>query len=92
MSGGYLHVCMAPSMTRAGVVRMIVAAVFGRIHTIHGFESFTTTEITLGAGRRHRLEVSLDGEVVPMQNPLQYRIRPRALRVIVPAAIPVEES
>ena len=91
VTGGCLHVCMAPGMTRAGVVRMIVAAVFGRIHTIHGFESFTTTEITLDAERR-RLEVSLDGEVLMMENPLQYRIRPGALRVIVPAAIPVERS
>jgi diacylglycerol kinase family enzyme len=82
---------MAPGMTRAGVVRMIVAAMFGRIHTIHGFESFITTEITLDAERR-RLEVSLDGEVLMMENPLQYRIRPGELRVIVPAAISADRS
>jgi diacylglycerol kinase family enzyme len=91
LTAGCLHVCMAPGMTRFGVVRLIVAAVFGRIHTIHGFESFTTTEITLDAKRR-RLEVSLDGEVLIMENPLKYRIRPDVLRVIVPAASPVEES
>jgi diacylglycerol kinase family enzyme len=91
LTGGYFHVCMAPGMTRGGVVRMIVATVFGRIHTIDGFESFTTTEFTLDAGHR-RLEVSLDGEVLTMQNPLQYRIRPGVLRVIVPADMSAEMS
>jgi diacylglycerol kinase family enzyme len=80
LTGGSLHVCMAPGMTRAGVVRMI-----------HGLESFTATEFTLDAGRR-LLEVSLDGEVLIMANPLEYRIRPGVLRVVVPAAIPTEES
>ena len=90
LSRGCLHVCMAPGMTRAGVVRLIVAAVFGRIRTIHGFESFIATEFALDAGRR-QLEVSLDGEVLMMESPLQYRIRPRVLRVIVPAAVPGED-
>jgi diacylglycerol kinase family enzyme len=35
--------------------------------------------------RRHWLQVALDGEVVPLQSPLEYRIRPGALRVHVPA-------
>jgi diacylglycerol kinase family enzyme len=33
---------------------------------------------------RHRVSVALDGEVAIMRPPLEYRIRPRALRVIVP--------
>jgi diacylglycerol kinase family enzyme len=91
LNGGCLQICMAPGMTRGGVVRMIVAAVFGRIHTIHGFESFTTTEFTLDAGHR-RIEVALDGEVLIMANPLEYRIRSGVLRVIVPAILPPEKS
>jgi diacylglycerol kinase family enzyme len=30
------------------------------------------------------LQASIDGEVVTLSNPLAFRIRPRALRVIVP--------
>jgi diacylglycerol kinase family enzyme len=37
------------------------------------------------SGRRHWLLVATDGEVKTMRSPLQYRIRPRALRVIAPA-------
>jgi len=84
LTAGCLHVCMAPGMTRAGVARMIVAAVFGRIHTIDEFESFLATGFTLDARRRRR-QVALDGEVVMMENPLKYRIHLGALRVIVPA-------
>ena len=38
-------------------------------------------EIALG---RPMLTLSLDGETVTMQTPLRYRIRPRALKIIVP--------
>ena len=84
LDAGALHVCVAPGMSRSGVARMIAAAVLGRIHTIDGLESFPATEFTLDAGTR-RVGVSLDGEVVVMENPLKYRIRPAALRVIIPA-------
>jgi diacylglycerol kinase family enzyme len=32
-----------------------------------------------------RLRVAFDGEITVMEPPLEYRVRPRALRVIVPA-------
>ena len=42
-----------------------------------------TNEVRI-MSRRKRLSVSLDGELALLETPLQYRIRPRALRVIVP--------
>lgn len=79
---GRLHVCMAPRMPRRRVARMIVVAIFADIRRLEGFESFTTSEVTLAAGTR--LRVSLDGEVIMLDSPLEFRIRPQALRVIVP--------
>ena len=38
--------------------------------------------------RKHMLAVSLDGEIVRAETPLEYKIRPKALRVIAPAARP----
>jgi YegS/Rv2252/BmrU family lipid kinase len=35
--------------------------------------------------RRHHLQVATDGEVFTLESPLNYRIRPGALRVLVPA-------
>jgi diacylglycerol kinase family enzyme len=83
LTGGRLHVCMAPGMTRGGVARMIVQALFGVVCTIEGFESFSAPAVELDA-RVARLEASIDGEAVMVENPLTFRIRPRALRVIVP--------
>jgi diacylglycerol kinase family enzyme len=40
-----------------------------------------TVEIS---GRRHRMLVATDGEIRSMRSPLQYRIRPQALRVFAP--------
>ena len=57
--------------------------VFGDVPSLDGFESFTTPSVTLEAGVA-RVQASIDGEVVTLSNPLAFRIRPRALRVIVP--------
>ena len=70
-------------MSRRGVARMITAAVFGDVRKLDGFESFVTPAVTLDAGLA-RLQVSVDGEVVMLENPLRCRVRPRALRVMVP--------
>lgn len=83
LTGAHLHVCLAPGIGRAGVAWMIAAAMFGRIHTIDGFEAFQTNDVVLDANVR-RLEASLDGEVVVLDTPLRFRIRPAALQVIVP--------
>ena len=83
LEAGRLHVCIAPGMTRRDVASMIIAAIFGDICRLEGFESFTASELTLD-GRTLRLRVSLDGEVVVLDNPLVFRSRPGALRVMVP--------
>ena len=83
LAGGRLQVCMAPGMSRGGVARMIIAAVFGDVCTLEGFDSFTASAVGLDAGVV-RLQASIDGEPVTLGNPLTFRIRPQALRVIVP--------
>lgn len=83
LTGGRLHVCMAPGMSRGGVAKMIIAAVFGNVYTMERFESFLTPAVAIDAGNRP-LEASIDGEVVTLDSPLTCRIVPRALRVIVP--------
>jgi len=83
LDAGRLHVCMAPGMPRHRVARMILIAIFGDICRLEGFESFTTSEVTLDGGTA-RMRVSLDGEVITLDNPLTFRVRPRALPVIVP--------
>lgn len=84
LEGGCLHVCMAPGMSRRGVAGMILAAIFADVCRLQGFESFTTQAVTVDAAAP-RVRTSIDGEVVMLDNPLTFRICPRALRVRVPS-------
>jgi diacylglycerol kinase family enzyme len=81
---GVLHVCMAPGLQRFDVIRVLFAALAGKLQGLDRFESLRTSDFSIAAQRR-RLGVSLDGELLVLQTPLRYRIRPRALRVLVPA-------
>lgn len=83
LSGGRLQLCMAPGANRNQMTRIVVAALLGRVGQVDGFEAVLAREVTI-TGRSHRLGVSLDGELVVLNSPLRYTIRPQALRVIVP--------
>jgi diacylglycerol kinase family enzyme len=48
------------------------------------FDMVLAESITVST-RRARLRVATDGEVTVMETPLRYRVRPGALKVIVPA-------
>jgi diacylglycerol kinase family enzyme len=56
---------------------------FGRVDQEKDFDAFCVTEARIET-RKSRLLVARDGEVERMETPLQYRIRPAALRVLVP--------
>ncbi len=64
----------------------------GRLHLYipHGFRRITwdeqsCTELEIGAKERH-VRAAIDGEPAELDTPLQFRIEPRALRVLVPRA------
>jgi diacylglycerol kinase family enzyme len=59
-------------------------ALWGRIGSAGDFEALSAHRVRI-ATRHARLPVATDGEVSLMDMPLEYRIRPRALEVIVPA-------
>lgn len=83
LAGGRLHVCMAPGMRRIGVARLIVTAIFGNICRLERFEAFTAHRVVVDAGATTQ-DVSVDGELITARNPLTFRSRPGALRVVVP--------
>lgn len=87
---GKLSGYLTKSTSRWGLLRLAVRALFGRLRTEREFVSFATDEIRAET-RRPKINVAVDGEVMEMNGPLHYRIRPGALRVIVPQpADPVE--
>jgi diacylglycerol kinase family enzyme len=58
-------------------------AFFGRLRRASGFKMLRTTELRIET-RGECTRVANDGEIVILSTPLRYRVRPRALRVIVP--------
>ena len=83
LDAGRLWVCTAPRAGRRHIVRDALRTLAGR-ETDEELDVFEAEEISVDPGTP-RLNVSTDGEVSLMDVPLHFRIRPRALRVIVPA-------
>ena len=84
LQGGELALYVGRRRGRLALVQLALRALTHRLRQDEDFEMLagpafviTTTEA--------RLRVATDGEVSMMDTPLRYRIRPRALRVCVPA-------
>jgi len=60
-----------------------IRGVFGKLDQQRDFITAYVTEAEIGADRP-MLVLSADGETVRMETPLRYRIRPKALKLIVP--------
>jgi diacylglycerol kinase family enzyme len=84
LDGGRLSVYVTHRRGRAGLFMLGVRALFGRLHQARDFDVRTAQTLTVETSHK-QLHVATDGEVVVMETPLAYRIRTRALRVIVPA-------
>lgn len=84
---GRLSLYMAHHGGRFGLLRLAVLALLHRLRQAEDFEMLEAAELVIRPARR-RIRVAADGEVLMMQGPLHYRIRPGALQVKVPAASP----
>ena len=81
---GQLCVYISPRTGRVGLGLLALRALLGRIREEKDFLELKTDEVRI-ATRHKKLRVAFDGEVDSLKAPLHYRVRPRALRVIVPA-------
>ena len=81
---GTLSLYLTQRMGRFGLLQLAVRALFKRLQQARDFDMLTAREFVVRTGHK-RLRVATDGEVNLMDTPLQYRVRPGALRVIVPA-------
>jgi len=82
LDSGRLWVCTAPKTDGENIWRAALRTLVGR-PTDQDLNVFETEELSVDP-RTARVNVSTDGEVSVMNAPLHYRIRPRALKVIVP--------
>jgi diacylglycerol kinase family enzyme len=85
LDGGRLWVCRAPGANRAGLIRLALRALLGRT-SLGELKVLEAEEVFVQAKHDRSVKVANDGEVLTLRSPLHYRIRPKALRVIVPEA------
>jgi len=81
---GVLSVYITHGTSRLKLIGLAVRALFGRLRDDKDFLALSSKEVKIET-RHKRLRIALDGELDVMQPPLRYRIRSRAMRVIVPA-------
>jgi diacylglycerol kinase family enzyme len=80
---GELWVYLAREAGRFRFVRLALRALIGRLDDSRDFQGLGLKEMVVD-DRRRLLRVAFDGEVSHVAPPVRYRIRPRALRVVVP--------
>jgi diacylglycerol kinase family enzyme len=83
LDAGKLSLYVAHRTGRLGLLRFAWRALFGGLRNENDFDAMCCTQIWIGT-RRKRLHVATDGEVTIMTTPLQYHVRPGALRVVIP--------
>jgi len=79
---GQLSLFVTHRNGRRGLLALALRALFGRLRGAAGLDALVTEAVDIES-RHMRLPVSIDGEVVSLDAPLRYRIRPGALTVIV---------
>lgn len=83
LDGGRLTLYLLARLSLWRTARLALGFVLGDWRRLPGLERHVVTDLTIDAGRK-ALRVMNDGEVQLIPTPLHYRIRPRALAVIVP--------
>lgn len=83
LDSGALYLCLVARPSRFALLKLALRALFGRLEAEQDLLQARLTEATI-VPRRRTIHVALDGESLLLTGPLHYRIRPRALRVLVP--------
>jgi diacylglycerol kinase family enzyme len=84
LQGGELALYMSRRRGRLGLVLLALRALVKRLQQAQDFATVTGTQFVIST-HHQRIRVAADGEVMMLDTPLHYRVRPRALRVMVPA-------
>ena len=84
LDAGELCIYAVRARSRAGLFWAGIRGLFGRLDQQRDFVTAYVREAEVSSDREAMI-VSADGETVHMEMPLRYRIRPKALKLIVPA-------
>lgn len=91
MDRGHLWVYVMRHSSRWSLLKYFVQYVVGRFSKREVFEELQAKEVSIDV-RRKRISVGIDGEIVKLKAPLQYRCLPGVLNVIAPLDCDVVEE
>jgi diacylglycerol kinase family enzyme len=80
---GVLSIYITHRTSRLKLISLALRALIGRLRDDKDFLVLSSRELKIETPHK-RLRVAFDGEIEVMKPPLEYRVRTRALRVIVP--------
>jgi YegS/Rv2252/BmrU family lipid kinase len=84
LQDGKLSVYLLHRSGRGSLIRLSLRLILGLLREARDFDAFSARQLTIETKSQKPIRVALDGETKMMHSPFCYRIRPRALRVIVP--------
>lgn len=91
LDAGKLSLYVTRRTGRLGLLLLAVRALTGRLRESRDLDTLSAGEVWVETRRPRRLRVATDGEVTVMRTPLHYRVRPRALKVVVPQEVLSDE-
>jgi diacylglycerol kinase family enzyme len=83
---GKLSLHIARSQGRRALIRLVLRTLMGSLDSTKDLQSFAVPSVEIKS-KRKRLLVSFDGEIEIVHTPLNYTIKPGALRVFVGTAL-----
>jgi diacylglycerol kinase family enzyme len=83
LDAGDLHAYVIEAVSRGALVSLLGRAVTGSLERAEGWTERIADRFRLESSRDH-LHAAIDGEPVVLGAPLDFEVRPRALRVLVP--------
>jgi YegS/Rv2252/BmrU family lipid kinase len=87
LTQGYLDIGVVERSSRRDLIRVFLKALFGRLGKDPYFDEYRVQEARIDSRRRF-LPVAMDGEVKLFRTPLNFKIRPKALTVMLPRLSP----
>ena len=85
LDGGLLYAYLVEPVDRRTLLALLFRAALGRAQQAEGLAEFRARRFTLQADRPH-VQAAIDGEPALLGSQLEFEIRPRALRVLLPAS------
>ena len=86
LNAGQLSLYVAHRTSRLGLLVLALLSVAGRLRQARDFDVLLAKSLTIES-RHKQIRVATDGEVNQMHTPLNYRIVPKSLTVVVPRPV-----